>query len=145
MANESDTAGTVKVEVQLPQDTPFRFVSTAPVPGWTAELTKESLPAPVEADGVTVTEAVRTVTWTADRGVQIGPEQYQDFRMSVGPLPSPGTVVLPTTQTSSDGEEQAWVQPVPAGGPEPQQPAATRSCGGPSRWPGPTTALSRRR
>lgn len=90
MANESDTAGTVKVEVQLPQDTPFRFVSTAPVPGWTAELTKESLPAPVEADGVTVTEAVRTVTWTADRGVQIGPESVPGLPHVGGAAAVPG-------------------------------------------------------
>lgn len=30
--NESDTAGTVKLQVQLPQDSPFLYVSTRPVP-----------------------------------------------------------------------------------------------------------------
>ena len=44
--NESDTAGTIKVAVQLPLDTPFVYVSTKPVPGWTVSAPKEKLPKP---------------------------------------------------------------------------------------------------
>ena len=121
--NESDTAGTVKVQVQLPQDTPFLSVSSKPVPGWTAKTTEETLPKPVESEGATITKAVRTVTWTADRGTEIAPGQYQEFALSVGPLPAPGTVLLPATQTYSDGKVVKWDEATPASGDEPENPA----------------------
>src|SRR4051794_19542106 len=45
--NESDSAGTVKLAVQLPQDTPFPFVSVKPVPGWKVNVVEAPLPKPV--------------------------------------------------------------------------------------------------
>ena len=121
--NESETAGTVKLTVDLPQDTPFLYVSTRPVPGWTAVATKAKLAKPVKSYGTTLTEAVSQVTWTADKGVSIGPGEYQEFSLSVGPLPAAGTVALPTTQTYSDGKVVAWDQPTPVSGEEPERPA----------------------
>lgn len=121
--NESDTAGTVKVSVQLPQDTPFVYVSTKPVAGWTVSAPKEKLPKPYDFEGTTITEAVRTVTWSAEKGTQVAPGEYQEFSISVGPLPDPGTVLLPATQTYSDGEVVAWDQPTPTNGEEPEHPA----------------------
>ena len=122
--NESETAGTVKVAVQLPQDTPFLEVSTRPVPGWTVASTEQPLPKPVVFEGTTVTKAVRTVTWTADRHTRIGPGEYQEFALAVGPLPAAGTTVrLPVSQTYSDGEVVHWDQATPAGGEEPEHPA----------------------
>lgn len=121
--NESATASTVKVSVQLPTDKPFLSVSTKPIPGWDVSLTKAPLPKPVTVDGTTVTKAVRTVTWTARPGTNIGPDEYQEFDLSVGPLPSPGLVLLPATQTRSDGSLVHWDQPTPASGVEPEHPA----------------------
>ncbi len=121
--NESATAGTVRISVQLPQDTPFLYVSSKPVPGWRVASTEATLPRPVEAEGTTITKAVRTVTWTAERGTRIAPGEYQEFSLSVGPLPSAGTVLLPATQTYSDGEVVRWDEPTPAGGDEPEHPA----------------------
>lgn len=121
--NESATAGTVKVSVTLPQDHPFTSVSTTPVAGWTAKITTAPLPTPVEVGGATITEAPRTVTWTAQRGVQIRSGEYQDFPISVGPLPAPGQLVLPATQTYSDGTVVDWSQTSTAGQAEPDHPA----------------------
>lgn len=122
--NESDTAGTTEVAVQLPTDTPITFVSAEPVPGWTAEVVRGDLPEPVTSDEGTVTRAVLSVTWTADDGVQIGPDEFQRFVVIAGPLPAEGTdVVLPTTQTYSDGEVVAWDEPVVEGQEEPEFPA----------------------
>ena len=123
--NESDDAGTVKVAVQLPQDKPFRFVSVKPVEGWTVKVEETDLPQPIEAEGATLTKAARTVTWTADKGEQIAPGEYQDFSISAGPLPEAGALTLPAVQTYSDGEVVAWNQPTPASGEEPEQPAPT--------------------
>lgn len=121
--NESATAGTVKLTVDLPTDQPFLYVSTKPIPGWTATAKKSKLPKPVDSHGTTLTEAISSITWTADKGNQIKPGEYQEFSISVGPLPDPGTVLLPAVQTYSDGEVVAWNQPTPASGEEPEHPA----------------------
>jgi uncharacterized protein YcnI len=121
--NESPTAGTVKLEVQLPQDTPFPFVSAKPVPGWKISVVEAKLPKPIEEEGTTITKAARTVTWTADKGTQISPGEYQEFSISAGPLPDPKALTLPAVQTYSDGEVVSWNQPTPASGEEPEHPA----------------------
>lgn len=121
--NESAKAGTVTVAVQLPTTTPFLSVSIRPVPGWTATATEAKLPQPVQSEGTTVTRAVRTVTWTARPGSQIAPGQYQEFAISVGPLPAPGVVLLPVDQTYSDGTVVRWDEPTPSSGEEPEHPA----------------------
>lgn len=121
--NESDTAGTVSVQVTLPQDTPFLDVSTKPLPGWTATVAEQPLSKPITVEGTTITKAPRTVTWQAQAGTRIEPGQYLDFDISVGPLPAAGTVLLPATQTYSDGTVVDWDQATPAGGAEPEHPA----------------------
>ena len=120
---ESDTESTVRLEVQLPTDTPFLYVSTKPVPGWTATTAVEPLPKPVESEGTTITKAVRTVTWVADKGAGIKPGEFQEFSISVGPLPAAGSILLTATQTYSDGKVVKWDQPTPANGEEPEYPA----------------------
>lgn len=121
--NESPSAGTVKMSVDLPTDRPFLYVSTKPVPGWRASVVEGPLPQPVETDGTTITKAARTVTWTAEGPNRIAPGEYQEFALSVGPLPPPGPVLLPAEQTYSDGGVVRWDQPVPVGGEEPEHPA----------------------
>ncbi|GAA3622490.1 YcnI family copper-binding membrane protein [Microlunatus ginsengisoli] len=123
--NESDTAGTVAVAVTLPTETPFLYVSSKPVPGWSVSAPKETLPKPVDYEGTTITKAVRTVTWTAANRTRIGPGEFGEFELSVGPLPDPGTIVVPVAQTYSDGKVVRWDQPTPASGDEPERPAPT--------------------
>lgn len=121
---ESDTAGTVALQVTLPAEHPITSVRTTPRPGWTATLTRRPLDPPVESHGRTITEAVGTVTWTADPGVRIGPGEYADFPLSLGRLPT-GTdrLVLPAVQTYDDGEVVAWDQQPGPDGAEPERPA----------------------
>ena len=66
--NESPTAGTVAVTVDLPADHPFAYVSVKQVPGWSVVPTTSTLPAPVTEGDLTIKEAVTSVTWTADPG-----------------------------------------------------------------------------
>jgi len=121
--NESDSASTTKVEVQLPTDTPLASVSTTPMPGWTVDAQTSKLPQPVEVEGATVTQAVTQVTWTAENGGGIGPDQFEQFELSVGPFPEDvDAMSFPTTQTYSDGEVVQWDQPVEPGTPEAQEP-----------------------
>lgn len=123
--NESETAGTNKLEVQLPTEQPFTSVRVKPVEGWTAEVVTGTLPEPVTtADGATLTEAPLSVVWTAEAGSEISQQEYQTFAISVGRLPEAGTtVVLPATQTYTDGEVRAWDEETVEGEAEPESPA----------------------
>jgi len=106
--NESDTATTNRVEIALPTDTPFTSVRFVPVPGWTAELVRTTLPEPVTVGESTVTEAVTSVIWTADAGSEIGDGQLQLFPLSLGPVPDTGSVMLPADQGYTDGSVVSW-------------------------------------
>lgn len=125
--NESETASTTKVEVTLPTDTPFTYVAYEPVDGWKATITTSKLDAPVRTDaGATITEAPTKVVWTADDADDaIAPGQFRRFTISAGAVPETGSVLLPTTQTYSDGTVVRWDEPTPASGEEPEHPAPT--------------------
>lgn len=121
--NESDTAGTTKVEVNLPADTPFASVSLKPVAGWTMVAVKSKLAKPLEAHGAQLTEAVSKVTWTATGDAAIKPGQFQEFDVSVGPLPQVPQVVFKALQTYSDGTVVRWIDEPTTDGSDPEKPA----------------------
>ena len=127
--NESPTAGTVAVTVDLPADHPFAYVSVKQVPGWSVVPTTSTLPAPVTEGDLTIKEAVTSVTWTADPGTMIGPGEFAEFDISAGPVPDTETLEFPATQTYNDGEVVQWNEPTPASGEEPEHPAPTLTVG----------------
>ncbi|HEY8589663.1 MAG TPA: YcnI family protein [Naasia sp.] len=108
--NERDDAGTVKLEVALPTETPFAYVSYEPVPGWTATVVTTEFDEPVEVNGNELTEAVTSIVWEAEGGVQIEPGQFVSFPISVGPVPDVDSIALPATQTYSSGEVVEWAE-----------------------------------
>ncbi|ROS23860.1 YcnI family protein [Cellulomonas sp. PhB150] len=121
--NEKDAATTTKVVIDLPTDTPLSHVGTRPVPGWTAEVQTGKLPAPVDVEGATITEAPLHVVFTASADAAIGAGQFQEFELQVGPLPAAGTdLLLPAHQTYSDGTVVDWDEPT-TGAEEPESPA----------------------
>jgi uncharacterized protein YcnI len=128
--NESDTASTVKIRVQIPTDPPLASVSVQPVPGWTATTTKTPLNPPVtDDDGNKITEAVSVVEFDADAG-GIGPGQFQEFALSGGPFPKADSLTFPVVQSYSDGSESAWIEPTVEGQAEPEHPAPVLSLAG---------------
>jgi len=120
---ESGAATTTRVVVDLPTATPFGDVSYQPVTGWTATVVDGKLPKPAKVDGTTVTEAPLRVVWTADAGTELAGGQFQDFVLSVGPMPDTGRIAFPTTQTYSDGKVVTWTEAETASGGEPDRPA----------------------
>jgi uncharacterized protein YcnI len=122
--NESDAAGTIKLEVKFPADTPISGARTKPMPGWTAQVTKVTLDKPVKMDKVEVKEAVSSVVWTAAQGTRVNPGEFQEFELSVGPLPTnTDELVMPAVQTYDDNTVVAWDQPMKEGAEEPEHPA----------------------
>jgi periplasmic copper chaperone A len=122
--SESETASTTRVQVTMPADTPFASVRTKAHPGWRVRVDEAKLPEPVQVGDLTLTDAVRSITWTADPGQGIKPNMFDEFELSIGPFPEqPTTLTFPAVQTYSDGEVVRWTQPTPPGGAEPEHPA----------------------
>lgn len=121
--DEEPRADTVALTVHLPTDTPFASVSTMQKPGWTVTSRETTLPKPVKTDDLDLTKAVTTVTWKAKPGQGIPPGSFDEFQLSVGPLPrSGGTLVVPAAQRYSDGTTVTWDQQA-GNGAEPEHPA----------------------
>ncbi|WP_214414133.1 YcnI family copper-binding membrane protein [Sphaerisporangium fuscum] len=120
--NERDDASTTKLEVTFPTDHPLPFVSVKPVPGWNATLTRGKLPQPIVSDdGDKVTESVLKITWA---GGKIQPGQFQEFEVSVGPLPkNVDSLTFPAVQTYSGGETVNWTDAPKSDGSEAEHPA----------------------
>jgi uncharacterized protein YcnI len=125
--NESDTASTVKIRIQIPAKPPLASVSVQPVPGWTATTTKAPVNPPVtDDDGNKISEAVSVVEFDATAG-GIGPGQFQEFALSGGPFPKAASLAFPVVQSYSDGSEAAWIDPTVEGQAEPGHPAPVLS------------------
>ena len=121
--NEDQTAGTTKVEVKFPTDTPVSSLRTKPVAGWTATVNKITLDKPVKQGDTEIKEAVGSVVWTANPGVRIGPTEFGEFEVSGGPMPATDKLVLPALQTYDNGKVVSWIEPPSADGKEPEHPA----------------------
>jgi LPXTG-motif cell wall-anchored protein len=121
--NETDATDTTKVEVNLPAAQAVASVSVKPVPGWTAVAVKSKLATPIKSHDSQITEAVTKITWTAAPGAAIKPGQFQEFDVSLGPLPESGQMVFKALQTYSDGNVVRWIDEPTTDGSEPEHPA----------------------
>ena len=121
--NEMDRANTTKLEVTIPTDTPVAFVSLKPVTGWTAKTENTVLKTPIKAEGGEITEAISKITWTAAGDAAIKPGQFQEFDVSLGPLPETDLMIFKALQTYSDGTVVRWIDEPAVGGAEPERPA----------------------
>ncbi|MFE0626732.1 YcnI family protein [Streptomyces sp. NPDC058864] len=119
--NEDDKASTIKVEVNLPGDHPIASVSVQPVPGWTVQITKTKLKTPLKTGHGDLTEAVSKITWS---GGQIKPGEFQQFPVSLGPLPEDtDQLVFKALQTYDDKQVVRWIEEQQKGEDEPEHPA----------------------
>jgi uncharacterized protein len=119
--NEREGVNTTKLEVNFPTDHPLASVSVRPHAGWTYVVDKAKLPTPVKSDDGDISEAVTKITWT---GGAIKPGEFDEFEVSVGPLPDDAdSLTFKALQTYSDGQVVRWIEDTPAGGAAPDHPA----------------------
>ena len=120
--NERPNAGTTQVEINMPPEHPIRSLSVRPTPGWTFVAEKTPLATPMTNDaGVQTTETVSKITWSSGL---IAPGEFQEFDVSVGPLPEDADeLVFRSLQTYEGGEVVRWIDLETPGGPEPEHPA----------------------
>ncbi|WP_020663494.1 YcnI family protein [Amycolatopsis benzoatilytica] len=125
--NEDPKLGTVKVEIDVNPEYGIGSLRTKPIPGWTAEVSKSKLAQPLTtSSGTKITEAVSKVVWTAQPGTKIGTNEFQEFEISGGALPSNvDQLQFPAVQTYEGGKVVNWNQPTPPSGEEPEHPAPT--------------------
>ncbi|MGY2004311.1 YcnI family copper-binding membrane protein [Blastococcus sp. SYSU DS1024] len=125
--NESDTASTVALRIQIPEEAAMGSLRAQPVPGWTVTTTTAELAEPVEVHGREISSYVAVVEYRATDGGGIAPGQFQEFALSGGPFPEAEQLSFPAVQSYSDGSEAAWIEPTVAGQDEPERPAPVLS------------------
>jgi uncharacterized protein YcnI len=131
--NESDTAGTVDVRIQIPKEAGLASLQVQPVPGWTVTRTTANLDQPVKNDdGQEISTYISVVEFRAGDGAGIGPGEFQEFSLAGGPFPNSGSLVFPVVQGYSDGSETAWIDPTVNGQAEPEHPAPVLAVSGDS-------------
>ncbi len=118
--NESDTAGTIKVEVFFPEEARFTTVTPQPVAGWTPSTTAAS------------------AAWS---GGPVTGEDKVAFQLTVGPLPSSDAdrIVFKTLQTYDNGDVVRWIDVAEARSVELEHPAPFVELTGPVVTPTTTT------
>jgi len=122
--NERDDAATTSLEVEFPTDNPIPSARIQPVAGWTATVETAPATGGAEADeggAEEPAEMVTRITWT---GGAIQPGQFEEFPVSMGPLPDDADQLLfPAIQTYDSGEVVRWIEETPPSGEEPENPA----------------------
>jgi uncharacterized protein YcnI len=118
--NERGNAATTELRVELPLDHPVASVSVRPVPGWTVRVDKAKLPTPIKIQGGELTQAVSTITWS---GGKIDPGRFEEFDVSMGPLPAVNRMLFKAVQTYSGGDVVRWDQDPGSGSQEPEHPS----------------------
>jgi uncharacterized protein YcnI len=120
--NEQDDSSTIGLRVSFPEEHPLRSVRVKPKVGWTYEVEMRELDEPIVTDsGEEVTEVVSTITWS---GGEIAPDQFEEFDVSVGPLPEDADeMMFPSIQIYDNGDEVGWIEERVEGEEEPDRPA----------------------
>ncbi len=123
--DESASASTVEVKVQLPTDQPIAGVLVAPTPGWSATITNTKLATPLKTDDGAITEVVSEIDWKADAGAGIKPGFFGEFTVIAGKLPDGvSSLTFKAVQTYSDKTVVSWIeQAAPGSTAEPDHPA----------------------
>ena len=119
--NEREGVNTTKLEVNFPTDHPIASVSVKPHPGWTYTVEQTKLATPIKSDDGDISEAVSKITWT---GGAIKPGEFDEFEVSVGPLPDDvDSLTFKALQTYSDGQIVRWIEEAAPGAAAPDHPA----------------------
>lgn len=144
--NEESNATTTQVQLQIPTDHPIAQVLPRAVEGWKVSVKTTTLATPLKTDDGTFTTAVSEIDWTGG-GIPAG--QYQDFQVSVDPLPTnTNQLVFKAVQTYSNGDIVRWIDLTQPGQPAPEHPApvltltAATDDSGPASGPGSTPAAN---
>jgi uncharacterized protein len=142
--DESDSAATTGLKLQLPTDHPIAGVLVAPLAGWTATVKQTKLATPIKTDDGDISEVVSEVDWTAAAGGGIRPGFFGQFTIIAGKLPDGvNSLTFKAIQQYSDGSTVSWIeQPAPGSSQEPEHPAPVLTLTGTSATGSPDASTS---
>ncbi|MEV4142588.1 DUF1775 domain-containing protein [Amycolatopsis sp. NPDC049691] len=114
LANERTDTKSTRLELVFPATPPVAYVKVDPAPGWTATVHPRPLNPPVEIGGKVVREVADALVV---EGGAVAPRQFEQFLVTMGPLPADGRLLFEATQTFANGAVAHWNQatsPAPA-------------------------------
>jgi uncharacterized protein YcnI len=105
LANERTDTTAVRLELTFPQSPPIAFAEVAGVRGWTATITPRDLPTPVQAGDRTISQVVGSIVLS---GGSVGPRQFEQFLITLGPLPTDGRLAFDAVQGYANGQADTF-------------------------------------
>ncbi|WP_236794984.1 DUF1775 domain-containing protein [Amycolatopsis sp. GM8] len=105
MANERTDTTSTRLELVFPQVPPIAYVQVDPVPGWTVSIRPRPLDPPLRAGDRTVNEVAAALVV---EGGAVQPREFEQFLVTMGPLPADGKLVFDATQTYANGAVAHW-------------------------------------
>jgi uncharacterized protein YcnI len=124
--NEQAKATVTKVQIAfpVPPDTPIPGVAVGQKPGWRSTVKTTHLSKPITTDDGTISDIVSEIDWVAITPASaVRPGQFGEFTIDADGLPDrENQVVFKAVQTYSDGTVTRWIDPVTAGGEQPEHP-----------------------
>lgn len=114
LANERAETKSTRLELVFPQNPPVAYVEVAPAPGWTATVRPRPLDPPLHVGGKVIGEVAGTLVF---EGGAVAPRQFEQFLVTMGPLPADGRLLFQATQTFANGAVAHWdetTSPTPA-------------------------------
>ncbi|HVW40237.1 MAG TPA: DUF1775 domain-containing protein [Amycolatopsis sp.] len=103
LANERPDTASTRLELVFPQDPPVAYVDVGTAPGWTATVTPRPLNPPVQIGGKTISEVAGSMVLA---GGSVAPHQFEQFLITMGPLPANGRLTFQATQSYANGDVQ---------------------------------------
>ncbi|GAA4544460.1 DUF1775 domain-containing protein [Pseudonocardia xishanensis] len=126
VASQKPGVPTTSLELEFPSDIPLDAARAAAVQGWTAD---------VDADRM-----VRSVTWSGGR---IAPGTFEQFLLTLSPLPERGRLAFTAVQTYADGSVDRWEAAVDGPAVTIGTPAPVAAPAQPVPTPGPGVVVTR--
>jgi uncharacterized protein YcnI len=114
LANERADTKSTRLELVFPQSPPVAYVEVAPSQGWTATVRPRPLAPPLQAGGKVISEVAGSLVF---EGGAVAPKQFEQFLVTMGPLPADGRLLFEATQTFANGAVAHWnetTSPAPA-------------------------------
>jgi periplasmic copper chaperone A len=105
LANERSDTSSNRLELVFPQNPPIAFAEVAAVRGWTATITPRPLNPPITVGGRVISEVVGSIVL---EGGPVRPGQFEQFLITMGPLPADGQMVFEATQNYTNGAVERY-------------------------------------
>lgn len=100
LANQRAGTDSNRLEIIFPAGPPIAFAEVQPARGWTAKINPRPLDPPVRSGDRTISQVVGSIVL---EGGKVGPGQFEQFLVTLGPLPEQGDLVLETIQGYTNG------------------------------------------